>query len=67
MPRLYLTPAARPLLDRLDALGTEMMDTVLEGIAPQSVVRMLDELDAIRENLRRCISNTAPQQEAVNG
>ncbi|HEU4660058.1 MAG TPA: MarR family transcriptional regulator [Pseudolabrys sp.] len=65
--RLYLTPAARPLLDRLDALGTEMMDTVLEGITPQSVVRMLDELDAIRENLRRCISNTAPQQEAVNG
>ncbi len=65
--RLYLTPAARPLLNRLDALGAEMMDTVLEGLTPQSVKRMLDEFGTVRENLRRAISNNAPQQEAANG
>ena len=29
--RLYLTPAARPLMDRLAELGQDMMKTVLEG------------------------------------
>ncbi|HET7848183.1 MAG TPA: MarR family transcriptional regulator [Pseudolabrys sp.] len=66
--RLYLTPAARPLLDRLDALGAEMMDTVLEGLTPQSVERMLTEFATVRENLRRAIAgNSAHQQQAANG
>src|SRR6478609_5475825 len=30
--RLYLTPAARPLLDRLADLGSDMMGTVLSGL-----------------------------------
>ena len=29
--RLYLTPLARPLMDRLAELGQDMMGTVLEG------------------------------------
>ncbi|HEX5507662.1 MAG TPA: MarR family transcriptional regulator [Pseudolabrys sp.] len=65
--RLYLTPAARPLLNRLDALGAEMMDTVLEGLTPQSIQKMLNEFGTIRENLRRAINNNPPQQEAANG
>jgi len=65
--RLYLKPAARPMLDRLSALGSDMMDTVLEGLTPQSVDRMLNEFGTVRDNLRRAISNNTPQQEAANG
>ena len=32
--RLYLTPAARPLLKQLTALGDEMMETVLQNVDP---------------------------------
>src|SRR5581483_531913 len=35
--RLYLTPAARPLLDQLMQLGADMMETVLKGIDRKSV------------------------------
>ena len=30
--RLYLKPAARPMLEQLAALGTDMMTTVLDGL-----------------------------------
>lgn len=33
--RLYLTPAARPLLEQLAKLGTDMMETVLEDLTPR--------------------------------
>jgi MarR family transcriptional regulator for hemolysin len=65
--RLYLTPAARPLLDRLATLGSDMMETVLEGLTPKSVERMLTEFGTVKENLRRAISSNVPQQETANG
>ena len=34
--RLFLMPAARPLLERLAELGKAMMTTVLEGLDPKS-------------------------------
>src|SRR4051812_1606699 len=37
--RLYLTPAARPLLEALERLGAEMMGTVLEGLDADAVDR----------------------------
>ena len=42
--RLYLKPAAKPLLGRLSELGADMMETVLEGLDAKSVDRMLSEL-----------------------
>ena len=39
--RLYLTPPARPLMDRLAELGQDMMGTVLEGFDPATVERMI--------------------------
>ena len=39
--RLFLTPAARPLLDRLSELGADMMETVLDGLDDKSIERML--------------------------
>ena len=65
--RLYLTPAARPLLDRLATLGSDMMATVLEGLTPKSVERMLSEFGTVKENLRRAIGTNVPQQETANG
>ena len=54
--RLFLTSAAKPLMDRLDALGEELMGTVLEGIEPAENDLMLRHLNAVRENLRRVLS-----------
>src|SRR5215470_14644642 len=42
--RLYLTPAARPVLDGLARIGKDMMATVLEGIEPAARERLLAQL-----------------------
>jgi MarR family transcriptional regulator, transcriptional regulator for hemolysin len=65
--RLYLKPAAKPLLGRLTELGADMMETVLEGLDAKSIDRMLSELGMLKDNLRRAISANAHPQEAVNG
>lgn len=54
--RLYLTPAARPLVDRLADLGGNMMETVLQGIDLATVERTIGELSRVRENLRNLTS-----------
>src|SRR5215467_9803182 len=38
--RLFLTPAARPLLEHLDRLAEELMGTALAGIDPAAVKLM---------------------------
>src|SRR5450756_2500521 len=65
--RLFLTPAARPLLGRLSELSADMMETVLEGLDAKSVDRMLKELVMLKNNLRRAISANAHPQEVANG
>jgi MarR family transcriptional regulator, transcriptional regulator for hemolysin len=53
--RLYLTPAARPLLERLGALGEETMANTLAGVDGESVLQMVSQLAVVKENLRRLI------------
>jgi MarR family transcriptional regulator for hemolysin len=65
--RLYLKPAARPLLDQLATLSETLMGTVLEGIEPESMERMLRDLKLIKDNLRAAIARNASQQQAANG
>jgi MarR family transcriptional regulator for hemolysin len=65
--RLYLLPAARPLLDQLAELGTDMMATVLEGLEPKAIERMLRDLCSVKDNLRAAIARNATQQQAANG
>jgi len=65
--RLYLKPAAKPLLDRLAELGADMMETVLDGISMTSIERMLKELGAVKDNLRSAIARNATQQQAAAG
>lgn len=65
--RMYLKPAAKPLLEQLAGLGADMMDTVLDGLDPQSIERMLKELGLVKDNLRRAINRNPPQQQTANG
>lgn len=61
--RLYLTPAARPLLDRLTALGEEVMGQVLDGLDDKAIERLHADLDIIRDNLRAAIGRNTPSGE----
>jgi len=53
--RLFLTPAARPLLERLTALGEGLMETALAGLEPSDVDALLGRLTTVKENLRKAI------------
>lgn len=54
--RLYLTPQARPLMDRLAELGQDMMKTVLDGFDLATIERMILELSQAKENLKGAIA-----------
>lgn len=51
--RLYLTPAARPLLARLAALGKDEEALALEGIDPRDAEIVFAVLDRVIANLER--------------
>jgi len=57
--RLYLTPAARPVLDGLTRLGQDIMATVLVGIEPAAVEQLLALLLTLKTNLRGAIAKRA--------
>jgi len=59
--RLYLTPAARPLLDRISAQVEELAETVLAGVDAKATATLLTQLGLARENLRRAIADK-PQE-----
>jgi MarR family transcriptional regulator, transcriptional regulator for hemolysin len=60
--RLFLTPAAGPVVESLGRLGEELMTTVLEGIDLDTVELMLGELGIAKDNLRKAIArNAAPE------
>ena len=50
--RLFLAPAARPLLERLGVLGEELMDMALIGLDEERIASLLTDLSLIKENLR---------------
>ena len=59
---LFLTPAARPLLDRIVSQIGELSEIVLAGVDPAAVDTMLSQLGLARENLKRAIQrNNAPE------
>jgi MarR family transcriptional regulator for hemolysin len=53
--RLFLTPAARPLLEHLGVVGEDIMGAALDGLEPPAIEQMLGQLDVVRGNLRRLI------------
>jgi MarR family transcriptional regulator, transcriptional regulator for hemolysin len=62
--RLFLTPAARPLLEKLGELGEGLMATALSGVAAESVEGMIAQLDIVKENLRQAIQHRGDGQAA---
>ena len=62
--RLFLTPAARPLLDRLNKLSTDMMTRVLEGVDRKAIEAMTGQFAGIKENIRRAIIERAQNADA---
>lgn len=60
--RLFLTPAARPLLERLGILGGELMDTALAGLDASRVAALLEDLSLIKDNLRRSAQRREAEQ-----
>jgi MarR family transcriptional regulator for hemolysin len=53
--RLYLTAAARPLLERLTDLVEELMGGALAGLAQDDVALIVSKLAVMKENLRQAI------------
>ena len=64
--KLYLTPAALPLLEQLNKLGLDMMANVLSGIDRGTVERMLSDLQDVRGNLRNLTGRNTEPSQAVN-
>ena len=63
--RLYLTPAARPLLEQLGKLGDDMMETVLDGLDGKANERLLRDLTLMKDNLRAAIARNSTEQQSV--
>lgn len=63
--RLYLTPAARPLLEQLAVLGQDVMETVLAGLEATSVEHLLGDLGVMKDNLRAAIARNGSQQQTI--
>src|SRR3982074_1204525 len=67
---LFLRKGARPLLGKLSGLPSELTATALGGINPSDAHRLLDQLEAIKENVRNAIQNPAgepPKKEQRYG
>ena len=59
--RLYLTPAAQPVLEAMSRLGWTIMATVLEGIEPAALEQFAAHLVLIKSNLRGAIARRAEE------
>jgi MarR family transcriptional regulator, transcriptional regulator for hemolysin len=53
--RLYLRKAGRQLLGKLSGLRSELTATALQGINPADAIRLLTQLETIKENVRTAI------------
>jgi MarR family transcriptional regulator, transcriptional regulator for hemolysin len=63
--RLFLTPAARPVLEHLSTVGEDIMAAVVAGLKPQAVEQMIAQLAVTRDNLRRLMQQRHAQAAAV--
>jgi MarR family transcriptional regulator for hemolysin len=65
--RLFLTPAARPLLERLAEIGADLMGAVLEGLEPTARDKLQQALELMRDNVRASINRSPLQSQAAQG
>jgi len=59
---LYLTPAARPLLERISTQVEVLAEEVLAGLDPDAIDAVRSQLGIARENLRQAIAGRSPQE-----
>ena len=64
--QLYLTPAARPLIDRIADRVEELSETVLDGIGGAEVDLMLSKFGLARENLKAAIERKAQARKPAH-
>jgi len=65
--RLFLAPAARPLLERLGDLAEDLMGTALAGLGTPEVASLLANLSTVKENLRRAVQKKQASPERSYG
>ena len=65
--RLFLTPAARPLLTQLGHLGEDLMATALAGLEAQRVASLLADLGVVKENLKQALQHRETELEQQYG
>ena len=62
--RLYLTPAAQPVLEAMSRLGRDIMETVLTGLEPAARELLAAHLLTMKSNLRDAIADRADEAAA---
>lgn len=55
--RLYLTPAAAPVLKQLHALRAEITDAALQGFSGAEIAKLASQLESIRDNVRTAMTS----------
>lgn len=58
--RLYLTPAARPLLEKLASLRAEITSLALHGLNEAEAKRLTAQLETVKNNVRDALQGDAP-------
>ena len=65
--RLFLTPAARPVLKKFNVLTSDMMADVLAGVDGRSLGQLVKHLTHIKDNLRDVIATRANNNNNTTG
>lgn len=63
--RLYLRPAARPLLDKLAELRADITETALAGMTEAGANDLVRQLEAIKDNVRDALQVVADSKMKV--
>jgi MarR family transcriptional regulator, transcriptional regulator for hemolysin len=58
--RLYLTPAARPLMDKLAELRGEITRMALAGMTNPETHHLVAQLEVVKDNVREALQGAAP-------
>jgi MarR family transcriptional regulator for hemolysin len=67
--RLYLLPAAKPILDRLWPIGNDLMASVCAGISDADLALTIGHLTLMRDNLRQLIeqrTSASPEEDKLH-
>jgi MarR family transcriptional regulator for hemolysin len=65
--RLYLTKAAKPVMEQLYGVGRALMAATLKGIEPDRIEQMIATLGHAKENLREILQDNADERSARYG